>query len=74
VSNPFESGHIKNYVSLYASVLVIMALFFIASSVFHDVQKIEKKTFDVEMKEKNINEDLDKQEFVPKFKLMDSAY
>jgi len=46
MQNPFETGHIKNYVLLYISVVVIMVLFFIASTLFHDVEQIEKKTFD----------------------------
>ncbi len=46
MQNPFETGHIKNYVLLYVSVVVIMVLFFIASTLFHDVEQIEKKTFD----------------------------
>jgi len=46
MQNPFETGHIKNYILLYASVVVIMVLFFIASTLFHDVEQIEKKKFD----------------------------
>ena len=46
IDNPFESGHIKNYVLLYVSVVVIMILFFIATNLFHDVDEIEKKAFD----------------------------
>jgi len=46
MQNPFETGHIKNYILLYVSVVVIMVLFFIASTLFHDVEQIEKKTFD----------------------------
>ncbi|MCW8896054.1 MAG: hypothetical protein OQK48_08615 [Sulfurimonas sp.] len=48
MQNPFESGHIKNYLLLYASVVVIMVLFFIASTLFLDVEDIEKKTFATE--------------------------
>ena len=43
MDNPFETGHIKNYMLLYASVVVIMILFFIAATLFRDVQKVEKK-------------------------------
>ena len=46
INNPFESGHIKNYVLLYVSVVVIMILFFLASTLFNDVQKVQKKVFD----------------------------
>ncbi|OHD95386.1 MAG: hypothetical protein A2019_04360 [Sulfurimonas sp. GWF2_37_8] len=45
MQNPFESGHIKNYLLLYASVVVIMVLFFIASTLFNDVQTMDKKIF-----------------------------
>ena len=45
MKNPFESGHIKNYLLLYASVVVIMILFFIASTLFHDVQEVNIKTW-----------------------------
>ena len=74
MSNPFESGHIKNYVSLYVGVVVIMALFFIASSLFIDAQKVEKKVFNAEVKEKMISKDLAEKNTTRKFKLMDSSY
>jgi len=45
MNNPFETGHIKNYILLYVSVVVIMVLFFIASTLFNDVQKMDKKIF-----------------------------
>jgi len=45
MENPFESGHIKNYLLLYGSVVVIMILFFVASSLFNDVEKMPKKAF-----------------------------
>lgn len=51
MQNPFESGHIKNYVLLYVSVVVIMILFFIASTLFNDVKEVEKKVFDVNVSE-----------------------
>lgn len=46
INNPFESGHIKNYVVLYVSIVVIMVLFFIASTLFNDVKIVQKKVFD----------------------------
>ncbi len=49
MQNPFESGHIKNYILLYVSVVVIMILFFIASTLFHDVENMEKKKFNAEV-------------------------
>ncbi|MFA5235131.1 MAG: hypothetical protein WC390_12095 [Sulfurimonas sp.] len=48
MQNPFETGHIKNYILLYASVVVIMILFFIATTLFHDVESVEEKVFNVD--------------------------
>ena len=54
MENPFESGHIKNYLLLYTSVVVIMLLFFVASTLFHDVKEVEQKTFDTNISNKTI--------------------
>ena len=74
LENPFETGHIKNYLLLYASIVVIMILFFIASSLFHDVEDVETKIFSTEVIEvsdaKTDTEVADKS----KFKLLDKAY
>jgi len=45
MENPFDSGHIKNYILAYASVVVIMILFFIASTIFHEEKIMQKKVF-----------------------------
>ncbi len=45
MQNPFETGHIKNYMLFYAGVIIIMILFFTASMLFHDIKKVEKKSF-----------------------------
>jgi len=75
MENPFESGHIKNYLLLYASIVVIMVLFFIASSLFNDVEDIEKKIFNTEIKEEVVNENLEPEANVSsRFKLLDKAY
>ena len=75
MENPFESGHIKNYILLYASVVVIMVLFFIASTLFNDVEEIEKKIFNTEIKEKVAEENVEPEaDTSPKFKLLDKAY
>lgn len=77
LQNPFESGHIKNYILLYVSVVVIMILFFIATTLFHDVKSVDKKVFNTTVKEKkssekeNIKEDTKPSK---KFKLMEKAY
>ena len=46
IENPFESGHIKNYIMAYVGVVVIMILFFIASSLWNDIEKHPKKQFE----------------------------
>jgi len=75
MENPFESGHIKNYVLLYVSVVVIMVLFFIASSLFNEVELQEKKVFDINSSvvvedKRAINIDVNRS----RFKLMNKAY
>lgn len=79
MQNPFESGHIKNYILLYASVVVIMILFFIASTLFYNVAEVEKKVFSVEqngIKEPNVKEkDLKEEDNLSnKLKLLDKTY
>lgn len=75
MENPFESGHIKNYILLYVSVVVIMVLFFIAATLFNDVQKIEKKIFDTNIVENSeLKSEKAKEKEVRKFKLMDRVY
>ena len=79
MQNPFESGHIKNYILLYVSVVVIMILFFIASTLFYDVAKVEKKVFSVEqnsakhlgVKKKELKED---DNLSSRLKLLDKIY
>jgi len=72
MQNPFESGHIKNYILLYGSVVLIMILFFIASTLFNDIKSHDKKQFDTQKREKVevVEEEVQK----PKFKLLDEAY
>ena len=73
MQNPFESGEIKNYLLLYAGVVVIMVLFFIATTLFNEDKEIEQKKFNdkpVLKEEKKIN----KEESKPKFKLLDKTY
>jgi len=75
MQNPFESGHIKNYILLYASVVVIMVLFFIATSLFNEVEVIEKKEFNTHIEEKIVqNQEMKKETIKPKFKLLEKAY
>ncbi|MCD6190278.1 MAG: hypothetical protein J7K14_01905 [Sulfurimonas sp.] len=75
MENPFESGHIKNYLLLYVSVVVIMILFFIASSLFNDVDEIDKKVFNTEVKEKSTDKNIEPEvNASSRFKLLDKAY
>lgn len=78
MQNPFETGHIKNYILLYASVVVIMILFFIASTLFHDVEKVDKKTFNTKVSEnpdvKKANKSLEENGSTSKFRVLDRAY
>lgn len=46
IDNPFESGQIKNYLLFYAGIVVIMILFFIATTLFHDIKEEKTKIFD----------------------------
>ncbi|DAB28720.1 MAG: hypothetical protein A2513_07260 [Sulfurimonas sp. RIFOXYD12_FULL_33_39] len=76
MQNPFESGHIKNYILFYASIVIIVVLFFIASTLFHEVKDVKKKVFDTEPKkvlhvdEEKVIEDKNSS----RFKLLDRAY
>lgn len=77
MQNPFETGHIKNYILLYVSVVVIMILFFIATSLFNDIQKHEKKVFDANVtKAKPVKKEIKKTKDVngSRFKLLDKTY
>ena len=77
MKNPFDSGQIKNYVLLYVSVVVIMILFFIASTLFNDVDTLEKKVFDTNITKKDVHkEDSNKtqEQSTPKFHLLQKSY
>ena len=78
MQNPFETGHIKNYLLLYASVVVIMILFFIAATLFRDAEMIETKVFETQAKEqttKGVVVEVPKEEKKEtRFKLLDKAY
>jgi len=84
MQNPFESGHIKNYILLYVSVVVIMILFFIASTLFHDVKEVNVKSWSESNKSIKVNrleesstkkqEQIKKQSQTNKFRLLEKAY
>ena len=78
MKNPFESGHIKNYLLFYAAVVLIMVLFFATASLFHEVPEIEQKIFDIET---SVEPNEEMQEAAPtevptsnKIILLDKAY
>jgi len=74
IENPFESGHIRNYILLYASVVVIMVLFFIASRLFNDVKKVEKKSFDTQSFTTKKSEEKKVEKKEKRFRLLKQAY
>ena len=79
MQNPFESGHIKNYILLYASIVVIMVLFFIASTLFRENKDIDKKVFSTQaskpMQESTKAEEKEEEpSLTSKIRLMDKAY
>lgn len=79
MQNPFETGHIKNYILLYASVVLIMILFFIATTLFHDVKDVEKKAFAADRTEesrvnKKVDEKTEEKSPTIKFRVLERAY
>lgn len=78
MQNPFETGHIKNYILLYVSVVVIMILFFIATMLFHDVENVEKKVFEVDENSIKLvdkkEQSVEQNSTQSRFKLMEKAY
>ncbi len=76
IKNPFESGEIKNYLLLYASVVVIMILFFIASSFFNEIEDVQKKVFATQSEKSIKEESIKKNDEEPqsRFKLLERSY
>ena len=75
MQNPFESGQIKNYLLFYAGVLVIIVLFFIASTLFLKQEEIKQKKFKSEKNEKVVKTSTEEKAPIKrKFKLLESAY
>jgi hypothetical protein len=78
MKNPFESGHIKNYVLLYVSVVVIMILFFIASTIFREDKIVEKKEFigdaKISKEELKVIKQEQNESFGSRIKLLDKSY
>jgi hypothetical protein len=78
IENPFESGQIKNYLLLYASVVVIMVLFFMATTLFSETKSVDKKIFESATEEKSSKEipktNIEQEEKLSPFKLLEKAY
>lgn len=76
MQNPFETGHIKNYILLYVSVVVIVILFFIASSLFNEVEQKDKKIFAKKEQSSKKIEKIDNIEDKKdsRFKVLEKAY
>lgn len=76
MQNPFETGHIKNYILLYVSVVVIVILFFIASSLFNEVEQKDKKVFAKKEQSSKKIEKIDNIEDKKdsRFKVLEKAY
>lgn len=64
--NPFESGQIKNYLLFYAGIVVIMILFFIASSLFNDVKQEKPKLFETNTTLKKVTQNSEANTTQPK--------
>ena len=45
MQNPFTSNQIRNYLLLYAAVIVIMAIFYLLNSNFNQIAVHDKKVF-----------------------------
>lgn len=76
-NNPFESGHIKNYILLYASIVAIMILFFFASDLFIEQEEVITKVFNSDTNRSlhvTKSEEKTKEAFKPKFKVLEKAY
>lgn len=79
IENPFESGHIKNYILAYVGVVVIMVLFFIAATLWNEPKKYPKKEFAAKREvtkneEKTLPESEEKKVEKSKIKLLDGGY
>jgi hypothetical protein len=75
MQNPFESGQIKNYLVLYGGVVVIMILFFIATTLFNEVQEVDTKRFKTADVKTQVSQSMTQENnTTSRFKLLDRAY
>jgi len=77
IENPFESGHIKNYILAYVSVVVIMILFFIATTLWNEPKSYPKREFKSKAaikEQKNPQPIKKKEEQKSRIRLLQKAY
>jgi len=75
MENPFESGQIKNYLALYGGVVVIMILFFIATTLFNEEQEVDTKIFTTADVKNQVSHNVTQENnTTSRFKLLDKAY
>lgn len=74
MQNPYESGHIKNYIFFYGSIVVIMVLFFITVTLFHTPVANETKIFDTNVSQKEGIEKIEEPVKISPFKLLEKGY
>lgn len=74
MKNPYESGHIKNYLLFYAAIVVIMILFFIAATLFHTPNVSETKVFDTNISIKEDTKQVEEPTKISPFKVLEKAY
>lgn len=72
MQNPFESGHIRNYILFYISIVVVMILFFVASTLFNDISSVDKKVFNVS-KEVDVKKNSNDTNSTSRIKLLDAS-
>lgn len=79
IENPFENGHIKNYILAYVGVVVIMVLFFIAATLWNEPKVYPKKEFATqtmikEPKSQSVEQTQKQKVKKSKIKLLDGGY
>ncbi len=77
IENPFESGHIKNYILAYVGVVIIMILFFLAATFWNEPKAYPKKQFatkPLQEKKKEPTKAEPKEEKKTKIKLLEGGY
>lgn len=78
-NNPFSKEQTKNYILFYIGVVVIVVLFFIATTLFHDVKDVKPKHFDInqtkiEKAKKSKEEKAEKKKNNTNFEIMSTEF